>query len=86
MKIDKFEYKKTKEIILDVIYDLEEDYEIETGSFNSGVYSKDLSELKEDIDKIEKILKTHNIDLFKFINDNKDKYLMIMILHHMVRY
>jgi len=74
MRINKFGYKITKEAILDVIVNLELEHEVESGSFCAGVYHQNLSELKKDINKIEKVLKNdYNIDLFKFMNDNKDE-------------
>lgn len=67
MKIDKFDYKQTKDIILNTISELDDEGEISTGNFQFGYYKNKLAYIREDIKVVENKLKEQGIDLYKFI-------------------
>jgi len=74
MKIDKFDYKKTKKIIFDTIDGLMSNNKITDGSFSNSYYVLAFEDIKREIDFLTNKLKSkHNIDLVDFFEKNKDK-------------
>ena len=76
MKIDKFEYKKGKELILDTISELSETSEIHVGSFNFGYYKKNYNDIKKEIELLSNKLKEQNFDLMSFIEEYENEVFM----------
>lgn len=70
MKIDKFEYKKNKEIVITTIYKISN--KIDQRSF-TNYYINNYVEVKNDIKILENELKKQNFDLTKFFEKYKDE-------------
>lgn len=69
MRIDKFDYKKTKDIILDTIEDLVNDKKIDSYASLMHRYTYEYSAIKKEISILNKNLKNKGIDLYSFISD-----------------
>lgn len=67
MKVDKFDYKRYKDIVVDLIWKLMETNRIYAGSFNNGFYRKSLKGADEQLKIVTDTLKNFGIDLFDFI-------------------
>lgn len=70
MKIDKFEYKKNKDIVIDTIYELRT--KIDQGSF-TNYYVNNYDYVKNDIKILENELKKQNFDLTEFFQKYKEE-------------
>lgn len=73
MKIDKFEYKKGKDLILNTIYELSDMQKIDTGSFNLNYYKKNYNDLYKEIKLLIDELEEQNFDLMFFIKAYENK-------------
>lgn len=67
MKVDKFDYKRYKDIVVDIIWKLMGTDRIYAGSFNNGFYFKSLKDANEQLKIITDTLKNFGVDLFDFI-------------------
>ena len=73
MKVDKFDYKKYKNIILDTIRDLDDQEKIQIKSFTSKYYQLDFGDVKKQIKILIRDLQHQGVDLSKFMKDYKDQ-------------
>ena len=71
MKVDKFDYNRQKEVIINTIDELNDDYKITDGSF-TNLFTEKYSDFKKGIDLLESELKKKDIDLFGFIKKYED--------------
>lgn len=73
MKIEKFNYKKGKDLIFDTIYELSHIGKIEKGSFNINYFKKEYVDIKKEIKLLIDELKEKNFDLMRFIEEYEDE-------------
>jgi len=73
MKVEKFDYNKTKNLIIDTISDIEEEYDVENGNFQFGYYKKTYDEVKKDIDILISELKKNGVNLSDFFKLYKNE-------------
>ena len=74
MKVDKFDYKRQKDLIIDTISDLKDDDKIETGNgFSRGYYKNDFEDIIIEINLLKKELLKQGLNLDKFMKDFKDE-------------
>jgi len=73
MKIDKFDYNKTKNIIIDTISEIEETFNIDNGNFQFGYYKKNFKDIKNNIKVLISELKDKNINLFNFFKQYENE-------------
>ena len=71
MKIDNFDYKRKKRIVLNAIDELDD--EIDTSSFNDHYYTLDFEDLIDEINLLQENLKHEGFNLDKFMKDYKSE-------------